>query len=126
MSIDLIGLNLDALSTITPPVIDINTTATAILQEFPLNANSITGGFFPYLVLGAIFIITFWYLADKTPLADFKYSDIRALTLSFGITSSVGVTQMAVGFIQSWMVVVFFLLSFVLSDVILMLIENKE
>lgn len=124
--IDKVGLDLNALTTMTPPNISINQTATAILQEFPANANAITGGFFPYLVLGAIFIITYWYLSDKTPLGDFKYSDIRALTLSLGITASVGITQITIGFIESWMAVVFFLLAFLLSNVILIMIENKE
>lgn len=124
--IDQIGLNLSALGTIQPPTISINQTATAILNEFPANANAITGGFFPYLILGAIFIITYWYLSDKTPLGDFKYSDLRALTLSFAITSSVGITQITIGFIESWVAVVFFLLSFLLCNVILIMIENKE
>ena len=124
--IDLVGLDLNALTTITPPNISINQTATALLQEFPANANAIPGGFFPYLVLGAIFIITYWYLSDKTPLGDFRYSDIRALTLSLGITASVGITQITIGFIESWMAVVFFLLAFLLSNVILIMIENKE
>lgn len=124
--IDKVGLNLTALSDIQAPDISINQTATAILNEFPANANAITGGYFPYLILGAIFIITYWYLSDKTPLGDFKYSDLRALTLSFGITASVGITQITIGFIESWMAVVFFLLSFLLSNVILIMIENKE
>lgn len=124
--IDKVGLNLTALGDITAPNISINQTATTILQELPTNATALTGGFFPYLVLSAIFIITYWYLSDKTPLGDFKYSDLRALTLSFGITASVGITQITIGFIESWMAVVFFLLAFLLSNVILIMIENKE
>lgn len=124
--IDKVGLNLTALGDITAPNISINQTATTILQEFPANATALTGGFFPYLFLSAIFIITYWYLSDKTPLGDFKYSDLRALTLSFGITASVGITQITIGFIESWMAVVFFLLAFLFSNVILIMIENKE
>lgn len=126
MSINKIGLDLNALTNISAPVIDIPQSAGAILNDFPANATTITGGFFPYLVLFTLFIITYWYLSDKNPLADFKYSDIRAMTLAFGITASVGITQITIGFIQSWMAVVFFLLSFMLSNVILILIENKE
>jgi small-conductance mechanosensitive channel len=126
MSINLVGLDLNALGNMTAPHIDIPQTANEILQNFPLNANEMTGGLFPYLVLFTIFIITYWYLSDKNPLADFKYSDIRALTLSFGITASIGITQITIGFIQSWMAVVFFILAFVLSNVILILIENKD
>lgn len=124
--IDQIGLNLSALGTIQPPTITINQTAGAILQEFPANANAITGGLFPYIFLGAIFIITYWYLSDKTPLGDFKYSDLRALTLSFAITGSIGITQITIGFIESWVAVVSFLLGFLLSNVILIMVENKE
>jgi len=126
MSIDRVGLDLNALSNITAPTIDINQTATAILQEFPANANSMTGGLFPYLVLGAIFVLTYWYLSDKSPLGEFKYSDLRAMTIAFGLTASVGITQITIGFFQSWMAVVFFLLAFLVTNVMLIFTENRQ
>ena len=126
MSIDRIGLDLTALSDISAPTISINQTSQAILEQLPLTASQLTGGYFPYLIMGTMFIITWWYLSDKSPLGDFKYSDVRALNLALGITASIGVTLISVGFIQSWMVVVFSLLSFVLSTVLLIYIENKQ
>lgn len=126
MAIDLVGLNLSALGSITPPNITINQTASAILTELPRNASEITGGYFPYIILGAMFIITYWMLSDKTPFGDFRYSDLRALVLSFGIVSSVGIVQITTGLIESWMAVVFFLLAFMLSNIFLILQENRE
>jgi len=126
MSIDKVGLNLTALGNLSPPTISINQTATEILKQLPQTANEITGGFFPYLILGSIFILTWWYLSDKSPLGEFRYSDVRALNLALGITASIGITQITVGFIQSWMAVVFVLLSFLLSNILLIYIENKQ
>jgi len=124
--IEKVGLNLTALSNIQSPNISIEQTATAILQELPVNANNMTGGLFPYIILGTMFIITYWMLSDKTNLGDFRYSDMRALTLSFGIGSSVGIVQITTGMIYSWMAVVFFLLAFILSNIILIIQENKQ
>lgn len=120
------GLDLSALADIQPPNISIQDTAIGLLNELPRNANEITNGWFAYLILFTIFVLTYWYLSDKNPLADFKYSDIRALTLSFGITSSIGITLVTIGFIESWMAVVFCILSFMLTNIILIMIENKE
>lgn len=124
--IDKVGLDLNALATMQPPNISINQTATAILNDLPRMATEMTGGYLPYIVLGAMFIITYWFISDKTAQGDFRYSDVRALTLAFGLTASVGITQITTGLISSWMAVVFFILGFLLSNVVLILIENKE
>jgi len=126
MSIDRIGLDLTAIGNMSAPVININQTASGILNQLPITANEITGGYFAYLILGSIFILTWWYLSDKSPLGEFKYSDVRALNLALGITASIGITQIMANFIQSWMVVVFVLLSFMLSNILLIYIENKQ
>lgn len=124
--IEKVGLDLNALATIQPPNITINQTAAAILQELPRTANDLTGGALPYLVLFTMFVITYWLLADKTPFGDFRYSDLRAMSLAFGITASVGLVQVSIGFIESWMAVVFCILSFLLSNVALIIVENKQ
>jgi hypothetical protein len=126
MTIDRIGLNLSALSDISAPNISINQTATGILNQLPVTANDSTGGFFAYIVLATIFIITYWYISDKSPLGDFRYSDIRALNLSLGITASIGLTLVTIGFIYSWMAVVLTFFAFLLSNVFLVFIDNRQ
>lgn len=124
--IDKVGLNLTALGNIQSPNITIEQTAIAIFQELPNNAATITGGYFPYIIMGAMFLITYWMLVDKTPLGDFKYSDLRGLTITFGIVSSIGIVLLTTGMIYSWMAVVFFLLSFLVSNILLIMQENKD
>lgn len=126
MSVSKVGLDLNALQGMEAPTITLNTTADGLINQIIEGATTTTQGYFPYVVLVGIFIITFWYLSDKNPQADFKYSDLRALTLAFAITSSIGLTQIMVGFTQSWMAVVFMLLATVLTTVILIIVENKQ
>ena len=126
MSIDLVGLDLNALSNISAPVLDINQTANAILTQLPITANNSPGGYFAYIILATIFMVTYWYISDKSPLGDFRYSDIRALNISFGLTASIGLTLLSTGFIFSWVAVVFSLLSFLVTNIFLMFIENKQ
>jgi hypothetical protein len=125
MTFQLIGVDLDSLQNITAPNIQINETASAILEQLPRTANEVTGGYFGYIILGAIFVLTYWLLSDKSPLGDFRYTDLRALTLSFGISASVGLQLISIGFIESWLAVVFMLLSFMFTTTLLIMIENK-
>ena len=121
-----VGVDLEALAGLEAPIINITTNARDILMELPRHANESTGGLFGYIVLFTIFIVTYWYLSDKSPLGEFRYSDVRALTISFGISASIGLTQVSIGFITSWVAVVFFLLSFMTSFLILLAIENRQ
>lgn len=126
MTLDRVGLDLNALQNISAPVIDINQTASAILNELPYKAQEITGGYFAYIILFGILILTYWYLSDKNPLGDFRYSDLRALTLSLGIVSSIGLVQISANLIQNWMIVAFMLLGFTLMNVVLLWIDNRQ
>lgn len=125
MTFQKIGIDLESLKDISAPNIQINETASALLEQLPRTANEITGGYFAYIILGAIFIITYWLLSDKSPLGEYRYTDLRALSLSFGITASVGLQVISIGFIESWIAVVFMLLSFLFTTTLLIMIENK-
>ena len=125
MTFQKIGIDLESLKDISAPNIQINETASTLLEQLPRTANEITGGYFAYIILGAIFIITYWLLSDKSPLGEYRYTDLRALSLSFGITASVGLQVISIGFIESWIAVVFMLLSFLFTTTLLIMIENK-
>lgn len=120
-----IGINLTALQDIQPPELNVNYTAVQFLNNLPQNADTMTGGYFAYIILFTMFVVTYWYLSDKAPNASFRYSDIRALTLSSAITGSLGVMLVMSGFLYSWMAVVFVLLSSLLTNILLIIQDNK-
>jgi hypothetical protein len=124
--VEKIGVNLQALSEMSAPVINITTNAKDILTELPRVANESTNGLFGYVILFTIFILTYWYLSDKSPLGEFRYSDIRALTIAFAISASIGITQISIGFLYSWVAVVFFILAYLVSFILLLTIENRQ
>ena len=126
MAIDKIGFNLTALGNITPPVLDVNYTAVGFLNMLPQNADTISGGYFAYFILVVMFIVTYWYLSDKSELAVFKFSDLRALTIALTITGSMGVILVMSGFVYSWVAVTTFLLGSLFCNIFLIIQENKQ
>ena len=126
MAIEKIGFNITALNNITPPVLDINYTAVGFLNMLPQNADTMTGGTFAYFVLAVLFIVTYWYLSDKSDLAVFRYSDLRALTIALTFTGSMGVMLVMSGFVYSWVAVTSVLLGALFCNIFLIIQDNKQ
>lgn len=126
MAIEKVGFDIAGLGNITPPVLDVNYTAIEFLNMLPQNADTISGGYFAYFILLVMFIVTFWYLADKSELAVFRFSDLRALTIALTITSSMGVMLVMSGFVYSWVAVTSFLLGSLFCNIFLIIQENKQ
>lgn len=126
MAIEKVGINLTALNNVTPPTLDVNYTAVGFLNMLPQNADTITGGYFAYFVLLCMFVVTYWYLSDKSDLGVFRFSDLRALTISFTITGSMGVMLVMSGFLYSWIAVTGFLLGSLFCNIFLIIQENRQ
>lgn len=126
MAIEKVGLNISGISNIPAPDLDVNYTAIEFLNMLPQNADTITGGYFAYFVLIVMFIVTYWYLSDKSEFGVFRFSDLRALTLSLLITGSMGVMMVMSGFFYSWVAVTTILLGALFCNIFLIIQENKQ
>jgi len=120
-----IGINLDGIKNLSAPTFDLPTSGVDIINQIPITANEIGGAFLAYAILFGLFVINYWLLSDKSPLSEFRFSDIRAINISFTISSIVGLSLISIGYIQSWRAVVFMLLAYLLSLILLITIENK-
>jgi len=103
-----IGINFSALNNVTAPDIDIPTTFQGMIQDIPLVANELTGGYLGTFICFMTFLITYLLLSDKTPYGDYNYSDVRALTLGTGIASLFGILHLMTGYINDFKIVAFF------------------
>lgn len=125
MAIDQIGLNFTALSNLTAPNISINTSASDLVAQIAQDANAVTGGWLGYIMLFAVFVLIYWILSDKSPIGDFKYSDLRALALASGITAIMGLIELSSGYIYSFRAVALFMLAHMVLSILLASNENK-
>lgn len=106
--------------------INIETNGTKILSELPILVNNSTNHYFAWFVLGAISIIYFITLSDKTPFGDFKYSDLRSVAISLGAVSVFGITNLQLNFFTNLKAVAFFVMLFMVTFLIILGVENKE
>ena len=98
MPITEIGLNTN-LTNLTPiNFSSIPQTASDILTQTPVNANINTGHWFAFLILIVVWLISYLAFSDKTQFSNFKFGDVRALNLAFGVCSLIGITNLEIGF----------------------------
>ena len=120
MGLDKIGINLSSLGSITPPNITLPTTGKGVLEAIPKTANAVTLGYFPHIVLTGFFTLLYLILSDKTPFGEFKYSDLRAFTLTAGIVTLFGLTLLEIGFISNLYIVGITTTLFIIGNIILL------
>ena len=123
MAFQNISLNLTALESITPLNISVNETSLGGIINV---ANVSTGNNIIFASLFGILIIVYVALSDKTPLQSFGYDDIRAVNLSLSVCVLIGLTMVSVGWSPNFRAVGMFISMWVLSFVIIYLVENKE
>ncbi|GAH45841.1 unnamed protein product [marine sediment metagenome] len=118
-----ISLNLTALENLTP--INITVDETTLLEVVNI-ANDSTNNNLIFATLFTILIIIYLTLSDKTPLQDFGYSDVRAINLALSVCVLIGVTIVSVGWSPNFKAVGMFITMWVISSIIIYIIENKE
>lgn len=123
MAFQNISLNLSALENIEP--INITVTETNLLELINI-ANTSTNNLLIFGTLFSILLIVYISLSDKTPLTNFGYSDIRALNLSLAVCTLIGLTMVSIGWSPNFKAVGMFITMWVLSSIIIYIIENKE
>jgi hypothetical protein len=126
MAIEKLGLNLTALQNIEPINISINTSASQLFAQLPLTANTITHGGYPYVIIIAVFTLFYWILTERSTFSKFKYSYLRGLVIATGLTSLIGISLLTSGYIFMFRIVAMSVLSFALSIVVTLALENKQ
>lgn len=118
-----ITLNLTAIGDITPFNISINESS---LGEVVNVANSSSNNFIIFGSLFAILIIIYVALSDKTQFQNFGYGDVRAISLALASCVLIGLTMVSIGWSPNFKAVGMFITMWVLSLILIYLIENKE
>ncbi len=126
MSIAEIPMNLTGLTNITSPSLSVVTNPENIFQQIVNNANTYTSQWLGFFMLLSISFILYWSLSDRSPFGDFKYDDMRALSISLGIASIIGVKAIELGLIMNFVTVAQFTYLFLISLIFIFTYENKE
>jgi len=126
MPVTNITMNLTALQGVTPPSLNVSTNASAVFGEIIQKANFYTNDYLILAVLVLVSVISYIVLSDRTQNGDFLYSDARALSLSFGIASIIGVTIIENGLSPNFVAVGLFTALFLVTYIFIITYENKE
>jgi hypothetical protein len=120
-----IGLDLNYLNNIPDLTINLSNTSKQIFTDVPEISNTITNHWLGYFILLALFIVMYWDLSDKTPLQNFGYSDVRGASISFSISSLIGVTLIEIGYITEFKAVAFVVTMSLIGALFIEFYENK-
>jgi hypothetical protein len=121
MAIEKIGFNVTNINNISPPNISFPSTGKGILESIPTVANNLAGGFLGHILLGGLFILVYLILSDKSPLGEFRYSDLRAFTMTSGMVSLLGITLLEISFISNLYIVGISTTLFIIGNIILLI-----
>jgi len=99
-----IGINFNAFDNISFPEFEAltNQTRNEFIQSIPTTANTITDGYFGIVILIIMGIWLMWMLSDKTQFGLFRYSSIRALTITLGIILTFGINMIQIGYMTNF------------------------
>ena len=99
-----IGINFDVFANTTFDQFSnlTNQTTKEFIQSIPATANTITDGYFGLVILLVMGTWLVWMLSDVTQFGLFRYSSIRALTISLAIILTFGINMIQVGFMTNF------------------------
>ena len=114
MPLNKVGFNASGVQGITAPDFNISSNVTQFVNDIPAKANEYTGGWVGTGIMLALVSYLYYKLNDKSELAISKYSQIRTLGLSTGITGVVGLVMYTIGYFTKLYPVIFFLVLFMI------------
>lgn len=99
-----IGINFSVFNNVNFPEFSniTNSTTQQFIENIPIQANNVTGGYYGIVVLVTLGIFLIWMLSDITQFGLFRYSTVRALGIALGIMETMGVMMMAVGYMTNF------------------------
>jgi len=123
MALTPIGTNYTAISNYNL-TLGLPSTTSEWIPAIITNASSTP--YFAMIIMCAWSLLLFWTLSEKSPFAEFKFSDPRGLNATLGIVSVLGITWLEVGFFTHFRTVALFVVLFVISYIYSSIHENKE
>ncbi len=79
-----------------------NQTAQEFIANIPIQANATTGGYYGIVVLVVMGLFLVQMLADVSQYGLFRYSTVRALAITLGIMSTIGIVMVAIGYMTNF------------------------
>lgn len=116
MPLDKIGITFDTLGdNMTAPEFGINETIESFVNQIPTRANEITLGHIGGVILMTLFGYLYWKLSDTQPTGDFQFSKLRAISISSGIATVIGIIMLSLGYFTRIYPMVLFFTIFILT-----------
>lgn len=119
-----IGLNITALTKITPPNVSVPSSAEGFVKELPQKANELTNNFFGLGIMASLFFFLIWKLGQGIEFANEKYSTIRSVGISAGIVAIIGLQALSLGYFVNYYHVVVFM-GILLVTIIWVYLEDR-
>lgn len=99
MVVDSIGINISAISDVTPPANEFaNMTATQFIDYVPENANNLTGDYYALILLVTLIVFLLWKLTEQGQYGDYRLSMNRGFGVALGIANIFGIVMLMCGF----------------------------
>lgn len=109
MAVTKIGIDFNALGNLTTPNITIPRTVEGFIETIPETANEVTGGYLGLIIMTILAIFLVLMLLDRTSYGWFRYSTIRGFGIGTGMTGTMGLLMINIGYYTNYYHVVIFL-----------------
>ena len=106
--------------------IDIPSKASELIPTISSIGTTTIGAPFTFIMLCTYWFIYYWTLSDKSQYGVYKYSDLRAANISFGVCAVLGITFIEAGIFANYRYVAIFAILFIATFIFILSYENKE
>lgn len=115
MPLQKIGINLTGLQNLTVPNFDIKNNSKDLINDIPIKANEITGGWLGIVSMGTLFtFLIYLFKKDTVAGGDFGYDTARSIGIASSIVSIIGLYMLNLGYFTNYFhVVIFIVMAFI-------------
>lgn len=115
-----IGLNLTGLQNVTQPTFDLKNTSTELINDIPVKANEITGGWWGLIALSTLFtFLMYKFHKDRADGGEYGYSTARGIGIASSICSIIGLYAINLGYFTNfWHVTIFITIAFITTGAV--------
>lgn len=80
----------------------INMTSDEFINHIPENANLLTNDYYGIVVLSMLSVFLIWNFSDISQYGFYRYNVNRALGIALGITATIGIMMLSVGYMTNY------------------------
>lgn len=120
MPLEKVGLNLDGLDNITAPTFDFKNTTQELINDLPIKANEVSGGWWGLIAMSGLFSFLLWkFNQEQADAGDYGFNTTRSIGLASAIVSIIGLFAVNIGYFSNFYhVVIFIVISFISVGVV--------